>query len=133
WRRRFSSSSGSRATPARGRAGPSAGSGGTPARFNRARGRAGSRLTSRGRARDAGKGTVGTVGEIEVDPSLINAIAEQVRFSLDIRGPVEDAYRGVARDIAAFAERTAAARGMSADYRERQTIPPTPMDERIVD
>ena len=60
-------------------------------------------------ARDAGQGTVGTVGEIEVDPSLINAIAEQVRFSLDIRGPVEDAYRGVARDIAAFAEQAAAA------------------------
>jgi allantoate deiminase len=84
-------------------------------------------------ARKAGQGTVGTVGEIEVDPSLINAIAEQVRFSLDIRGPVEDAYRGVARDIAAFAERAAAARGMRAEYRERQTIPPTPMDERIVD
>jgi allantoate deiminase len=84
-------------------------------------------------ARDAGQGTVGTVGEIEVDPSLINAIAEQVRFSLDIRGPVEDAYCGVARDIAAFAGQAAATRGMRADYRERQTIPPTPMDERIVD
>jgi allantoate deiminase len=84
-------------------------------------------------AREAGQGTVGTVGEIEVDPCLINAIAEQVRFSLDIRGPVEDAYRGVARDIGAFAEQAAAARGMRAEYRERQTIPPTPMDERIVD
>ena len=83
-------------------------------------------------ARAAGEGTVGTVGEIEVDPGLINAIAAQVRFSLDIRGPVEDAYRGVARDIAAFAEQAAAARGMTAKYRERQAIPPTPMDERIV-
>jgi hydantoinase/carbamoylase family amidase len=84
-------------------------------------------------ARAAGQGTVGTVGEIEVDPSLINAIAERVRFSLDIRGPVEDAYRGVARDIGAFAEQAAAAHGMRAEYRERQTILPTPMDERIVD
>jgi len=83
-------------------------------------------------AREAGQGTVGTVGEIEVDPCLINAVAEQVRFSLDIRGPVEDAYRGVAREIGAFAEQAAAARGMSAEYRERQTIPPTPMDDRIV-
>lgn len=83
-------------------------------------------------AREAGQGTVGTIGEIEVDPSLINAIASEVRFSLDIRGPVEDAYRGVARDIAAFAEQAAAARGMTAEYRERQTIPPTPMDDRIV-
>ncbi len=83
-------------------------------------------------AREAGQGTVGTVGEIEVDPGIINAIAANVRFSLDIRGPVEDAYKGVARDIAAFAGQAAAARGMTADYRERQSIPPTPMDDRIV-
>jgi hydantoinase/carbamoylase family amidase len=83
-------------------------------------------------AREAGQGTVGTVGEIEVDPGLINAIAARVRFSLDIRGPVEDAYRGVAREIGAFAEQAAAVRGMTAEYRERQSIPPTPMDDRIV-
>jgi allantoate deiminase len=84
-------------------------------------------------ARAAGEGTVGTVGEIDVDPGIINAIAARVRFSLDIRGPVEDAYKGVARDIAAFAEQSAAARGMTAEYRERQSIAPTPMDHRIVD
>jgi len=83
-------------------------------------------------ARGAGQGTVGTVGEIKVDPGLINAIAAQVRFSLDIRGPVEDAYRGVASGIGAFAEQAAATRGMTAEYRERQSIPPTPMDDRIV-
>jgi hydantoinase/carbamoylase family amidase len=83
-------------------------------------------------ARAAGQGTVGTVGEIEVDPGLINAIAAGVRFSLDIRGPVDDAYRGVARDVGAFAERAAAARGMTAEYRERQTLPATPMDVRIL-
>jgi hydantoinase/carbamoylase family amidase len=82
---------------------------------------------------DAGQGTVGTVGEIEVDPGLINAIASRIRFSLDIRGPVDDAYHGVARDVAAFAERAAAARGMGAEFRQRQTLPATPLDERIVD
>jgi allantoate deiminase len=84
-------------------------------------------------AREAGQGTVGTVGEIEVDPGIINAIAAQLRFSLDIRGPVDDAYRGVAQEIAAFAQRAAEARGMTAEYRERQTLSATPMDERIVD
>jgi hydantoinase/carbamoylase family amidase len=83
-------------------------------------------------ARGAGQGTVGTVGEIEVDPGIINAIAARVRFSLDVRGPVDDAYRGVAREIAAFAERASEARGMSAEYRERQALPATPMDARIV-
>jgi hydantoinase/carbamoylase family amidase len=84
-------------------------------------------------ARDAGEGTVGTVGEIEVDPGIINAIAARVRFSLDIRGPVDHAYRGVAREIAAFARQAAEQRGMSAEYRERQTLPATPMDAPILD
>jgi len=84
-------------------------------------------------AREAGGGTVGTVGEIEVDPGIINAIAARLRFSLDIRGPVDDLYRGVARDVAAFAEQAAGRRGMRAEFTERQNLPATPMDDRIVD
>jgi allantoate deiminase len=83
-------------------------------------------------ARAAGDGTVGTVGEIEVDPGIINAIAARLRFSLDIRGPVDDLYRGVAHDIAAFAEQAAERRGMRAEFTERQSLPATPMDDRIV-
>jgi hydantoinase/carbamoylase family amidase len=83
-------------------------------------------------ARAAGKGTVGTVGEIEVHPSLINAIPERIRFSLDIRGIDEALFRAVAHDIAAFAEDAARKRGMTAEYRERQNLPSTPLDERIV-
>ena len=83
-------------------------------------------------ARAAGKGTVGTVGEIEVHPSLINAIPERIRFSLDIRGIDDDLFHGVARDIATFAEEAARKRGLTAEYKERQTLPSTPLDERIV-
>ncbi len=83
-------------------------------------------------ARAAGKGTVGTVGEIEVDPGIINGIASRVRFSLDIRGPDDDAFQSVARDIAAFAQESARGRGTTAEYRQRQTLPATPLDERIV-
>ena len=80
----------------------------------------------------AGRGTVGTVGEIEVDPGLINAIASRVRFSLDIRGPEDDAYRGVATAIGSFAQEAARRRGMEARVTERQTLPATPLDTRIV-
>jgi allantoate deiminase len=83
-------------------------------------------------ATEAGHGTVGTVGEIEVDPGVINAIASRVRFSLDIRGPDDDAYQGVARDIVAFVAEAAKRRGMTADFAERQSLPATPLDERIV-
>ena len=80
----------------------------------------------------AGRGTVGTVGEIEVDPGLINAIASRVRFSLDIRGPEDEVYRGVAREIAAFAEQAATQRGMRAEYVERQSLAATPHGLEIV-
>jgi hydantoinase/carbamoylase family amidase len=83
-------------------------------------------------ARAAGGGTVGTVGEIEVDPGLINAIAADVRFSLDIRGPDDALFQGVARDIAAFAAAAAARRGMRAEVTQRQTLPATRLDARIV-
>ena len=79
------------------------------------------------------RGRSGTVGEIEVEPGIINAIASRVRLSLDIRGPVDETYRGVASEIAAFVEQAAKRRGMRAEYVERQTVSATPMDERIVD
>jgi hydantoinase/carbamoylase family amidase len=83
-------------------------------------------------ATEAGRGTVGTVGEIDVDPGIINAIASRVRFSLDIRGPDDGAYQAVARDIVAFAKDAAKRRGMTAGFTERQSLSATPLDERIV-
>ena len=83
-------------------------------------------------ATEAGHGTVGTVGEIELDPSLINAVAAEARFSLDIRGPLDERFQGVARDIAAFAAAAAERRGMTARYEQRQTLPATALAGRIV-
>lgn len=80
----------------------------------------------------AGGGTVGTAGEIAFEPSLINVIPGRARFSLDIRGTDEDAFRGVARDIAAFAEQAAARRGMTASFSQRQTLAPTISDAGIL-
>src|SRR5215210_4326437 len=82
--------------------------------------------------RDAGGGTVGTVGEIELKPGLINAVPGEARFSLDIRGVDEEAFRSVARDIAAFAERAAGERGMTTEYRQRQILSPAPLDGDVV-
>ena len=85
-------------------------------------------------AREAGQGTVGTVGEIEVEPGLINAIASGVRFSLDVRGPVDDALRwrrarprrvrGAGGGCAGHARRvpaTAGARGNAARRAHRRS------------
>ncbi len=83
-------------------------------------------------AERAGGGTVETVGEISLKPNLINAVPGEARFSLDIRGVDEEAFRGVARDVAAFAEKAAGERGVSATYRQRQTLSPMPLDGRVV-
>ena len=81
---------------------------------------------------EAGKGTVGTVGEISLRPNLINAVPGEARFSLDVRGVDGEGFRAVARDIAAFAQEAAKKRGMTADYAQRQTLAATPLDGRVV-
>ena len=80
----------------------------------------------------AGRGTVGTVGEISLSPNLINAVPGTARFSVDVRGPDEESFRGVARDLAAFAEEAAGRRGMRAEYAERQTLSPVALDTGVV-
>ncbi|MDQ3777437.1 MAG: Zn-dependent hydrolase [Actinomycetota bacterium] len=83
-------------------------------------------------ARAAGDGTVGTVGEIELEPGIINVVPGRARLSLDTRGVVEQGFRSVARELESFARETAACNGLRAAYRQRQTLPATPLDERIV-
>jgi hydantoinase/carbamoylase family amidase len=83
-------------------------------------------------AREAGNGTVGTVGEIELEPGIINVVPGRARLSLDTRGVVEEGFHSVARGVERLAEQAAAAAGLTGSYRQRQTLPVTPMDERIV-
>jgi hydantoinase/carbamoylase family amidase len=83
-------------------------------------------------AREAGNGTVGTVGEIEFQPGIINVVPGKARLSLDTRGVVEEGFRSVAREIESFAQERAGRNGLTATYQQRQTLPATPLDERIV-
>jgi allantoate deiminase len=83
-------------------------------------------------SRAAGGGTVGTSGEVDVAPGLINVVPGRARISIDVRGVDEERFRGVVRDLVAFAEETAARRGLGFELVERQTLSPTPMDARVV-
>jgi hydantoinase/carbamoylase family amidase len=83
-------------------------------------------------ARAAGKGTVGTVGEFELRPGIINVVPAEARVSLDVRGVDEEAFRGVAGEIASFAQKAARKRNMTAAFKERQTLPATPLHGRII-
>ena len=104
---------------------------GLPAR-RRARRRRGSSSRSSGSAQEAGDGTVGTVGEIEFQPGLINVVPGRARLSLDTRGVVEEGFHSVAQGIESFAQEAAAENGLTATYRQRQTLPVTHMDDRLV-
>jgi hydantoinase/carbamoylase family amidase len=81
----------------------------------------------------AGRGTVATVGEIELEPGLINAIASRARFSLDIRGVDDEAFVGVADRIALYALEVAEARATTAEYTQRQRLSATPLDPGVVE
>lgn len=83
-------------------------------------------------SRAAGVGTVGTVGEVEISPGLINAIPQWVRFSLDVRSPDPGVLRSVVDEIVGFAVQAAGKRGMAVEYAERQLVSPTLLDERVV-
>jgi acetylornithine deacetylase/succinyl-diaminopimelate desuccinylase-like protein len=76
---------------------------------------------------------VATVGEIELEPGLINVVPGRARLSLDTRGVAEGAYGAVAARVEAFARDVAHRRGLRATFRERQRAPVTPMDDAIVD
>jgi hydantoinase/carbamoylase family amidase len=83
-------------------------------------------------ARAAGAGTVATVGEIEMRPGQISSIPDSIRLSLDVRSVDAAAMNGVVREIVAFAELAAYARGATATYSERHTIAPTALDGRLL-
>ncbi len=80
----------------------------------------------------AGGGTVGTVGELDLSPGIINVVPGGARMSLDVRGPDDGLVAGVVGDIRAYSENTATERHLSASWSERQRFPATPMDARIV-
>ncbi len=81
--------------------------------------------------RAAGEEVVGTIGELDLEPGLINVICGRARMSLDLRS-ASGAHVGVADATAAFARERAATRGQSVSYAVRREVEPTPMDPRIV-
>jgi allantoate deiminase len=80
----------------------------------------------------AGHGTVASVGELDVSPSLINVIPGAVRMSVDIRGIDADLSGQVASDIARFAQAAAKQRGGEAMFQARQTVLPVRMSDGIL-
>jgi len=81
----------------------------------------------------AGEGTVGTVGNIALDPGLRNVIPGLATVALDIRSVDADKLTSVYESAAAAAHSAAAVRGATVEVVEHQRQPPTPMDSGLVD
>ncbi|MGE0065761.1 MAG: Zn-dependent hydrolase [Solirubrobacterales bacterium] len=84
-------------------------------------------------ARASRSGVVATVGELDLDPGLINVVPGSARLSLDVRGPDGVEVDEVLDKALANAQASAAALGMRVEHSERSRVAPTPMDGRVVD
>ena len=75
--------------------------------------------------------TVGTVGQLEVDPGGINIIPGRVEFSLDLRDIDEGVRDGVETRILQEAEEICRRRGVRVELEELQRLPPAPCSELV--
>ena len=80
---------------------------------------------------EIGATVVGTTGEVETFPSLINVVPGGARVSLDTRS-VTGAHLTLRDRIVPFAEQRAQARGVGFEWVERQGLDVTPMSDTIV-
>lgn len=89
-------------------------------------------LAVEGLAIEVGAGTVATVGELELQPGLINVVPGRARVSLDVRGTDDAAVRAVIDGAIARARELAKTRGATVSYRERAFTAAAQMDELLV-
>ena len=82
-------------------------------------------------AAELGGGVVGTAGELEVVPGLINVVPGAARISLDLRS-VSGAHVELRDRIEAYACERGAVRGVDVELAQRQELPVQPMDPRVV-
>lgn len=81
--------------------------------------------------RELSDDAVGTVGELRLEPNIINVIPGSATLSLDLRSASGDHLR-VCERILAYAEERAGERGQRSSFEERQRLDPTPMDPTVV-
>jgi len=84
-------------------------------------------------AREAGDGTVGTVGHVMLEPGLRNVVPGSAIVALDVRSIDDERLTSVFESAVAHARSAAAQRGATVDIIQHQRQPPTPMDADLVD
>ncbi|HEV2443477.1 MAG TPA: Zn-dependent hydrolase [Steroidobacteraceae bacterium] len=83
-------------------------------------------------ATDIGGSQVGTVGRIGLTPNLINVIARQAVFTVDLRNTDDAKLAEAERRFEAYAHQVSNSEGMELETRRLVRLPPVSFDGRIV-
>ena len=83
-------------------------------------------------ATDMGGSQVGTVGRIGLTPNLINVIARQSVFTVDLRNTDDSRLAEAEQRFEAYAQRLSSSEGMELETRRLVRLPPVSFDDRIV-
>ena len=83
-------------------------------------------------ARSLGGDQVATVGAINLSPNLVNVIANQAVFTVDLRNTDEAKLQQAERRLHAFAAETAAAEGVTLSHRTLARFEPVAFDPAVV-
>ena len=83
-------------------------------------------------ARSLGGDQVATVGAINLSPNLVNVIADQAVFTVDLRNTDEAMLQQAERRLHAFAAEAAAAEGVTLSHRTLARFEPVAFDPAVV-
>jgi len=74
-----------------------------------------------------------TVGRLTLSPNLVNVVAEEARFTVDLRNPDAIRLRDAEEMLIRFVEEIAAAEGVVVEHHCRVDVAPVDFDRRIVE
>ncbi len=87
----------------------------------------------RGLTRRLGGDQLATCGVIDLEPNLINVIAQRARLTADLRNTDEDALRRAEAELAAFLEQLARDEGVTVSTRRLARFEPVVFDAGVAD
>jgi len=83
--------------------------------------------------RNAGKGAVGTVGMLNLEPGAFNIVPEKVEFSIDLRCSDGETIDSVAQKIKQDLEQVCGDLDLKYQWEEKLSVPPVIIDHEIID
>ncbi|MCC5909096.1 MAG: Zn-dependent hydrolase [Clostridiaceae bacterium] len=84
-------------------------------------------------AKEAGEGTVATVGVLDVSPGATNIVPGEARFTVDIRSKKQECIEKVVKSIEKALKETAKDNKITYTITEKLSVSPIKLDEKIIE